>query len=280
MSKFSLKEIFLRFKSKILFTWALVVFEGVMVLLYPYFIGMAIDDLINKEQTGLILFGALGIAHLLFASGRRFYDTRIYSGIYLKIAPELVEKEFENDSDPSKVSARTKMLTELVEFLENLFPNIVNLVISLAGTLILLFFMDVSIFVASLAAAGLTILIYILSSKRTFRLNSAYNSEFERHFDIIKKRNEAGIFNHFKKMMFFNIKLSDLETVNFSINWAGFIGLLIFSLITVTSSEEMSYGKMLSVVMYVFQYIESMIILPLYYQHYIRLHEITERLSD
>lgn len=280
MIKFSLGTIFSRFKSKILFTWSLVLLEALVFLLYPLFIGDAVDGLINNDKTGLLLFAGLGIVHLLFAGGRRFYDTRIYSKIYLQIAPELVEKEFGQNSEASKVSARTNMLTELIEFLENIFPEIVNSLIGLIGTMVLLLLINLNIFIATLISIAVTVIVYALSSKRTFRLNSSFNSELERHYDIIKKREMPGIFNHFKKLTFFNIKLSDLETINFSIIWAGFIGLIIYSIIAVVHTEQISYGEMLSTIMYVFNFVESMIMMPFFYQQYVRLQEITDRISS
>ncbi|MFA8343178.1 MAG: ABC transporter six-transmembrane domain-containing protein, partial [Rhodothermaceae bacterium] len=61
MIKFSLGTIFTRFKSKILFTWSLVLLEALVFLLYPLFIGDAVDGLINNDKTGLLLFAGLGI---------------------------------------------------------------------------------------------------------------------------------------------------------------------------------------------------------------------------
>ena len=280
MYNFSLFGIFKRFKSKIIFTWSLVLIEAIVFLLYPLFIGFAIDDLINKNTDGLIFFAGLALFHLVFASARRFYDTRIYSKIYLKIAPELTEKEFEKKSEASKVSARTNMLNELVEFLENQFPEIVNTVITLVGTLGILFLVNFNVFLGSMITIIITLIVYGLSSDKIFRLNSGFNDELEKHFDVIKSRNKLSIFNHFDILTKFNIKLSDLETINFAAIWISFIGLLVYSIYTIVYTQENSYGDTFSSIMYVFNFIETMIMLPYFYQQYVRLKEITDRISS
>ncbi|MCG8459225.1 MAG: hypothetical protein MI919_23355, partial [Holophagales bacterium] len=75
------------------------------------------------------------------------------------------------------------------------------------------------------------------------------------------------------------IKLSDLETLNFSLIWIALACLLVFTVAIVTSAGEASFGLIVSAVMYVFGFTESVLALPLYFQQLIRLREITTRLA-
>ena len=79
--------------------------------------------------------------------------------------------------------------------------------------------------------------------------------------------------------MKWNIKLSDLETINFSIIWFFMISLLIFSIKT-ASENALEYGTVFALIMYVFEFIENSLTLPLYYQNLIRLKEISNRLNQ
>ena len=51
------------------------------------------------------------------------------------------------------------------------------------------------------------------------------------------------------------------------------------SIILAADVETIGYGALFSLAMYVFQYIESVIGLPLFYQNWLRLEEIKERLE-
>lgn len=80
---------------------------------------------------------------------RRLYDTRVYSGIYVDISTETAQSD--TASNTSTVNARITMLRELVEFLENDMPELINSLIALVGTVIILYALDMHIFLACLA---------------------------------------------------------------------------------------------------------------------------------
>ena len=78
--------------------------------------------------------------------------------------------------------------------------------------------------------------------------------------------------------MKWNIKLSDLEAVNFSLAWFILMIFLVASIIISVQNPLVKYGALLSLIIYVFQYMESVINLPFFYQSWLRLKEITHRL--
>ncbi len=80
--------------------------------------------------------------------------------------------------------------------------------------------------------------------------------------------------------MKWNIRLSDLETFNYLIIWLGVIALFVYTPITVIDSGVINYGLILSVLLYVFEYIEIAVTFPLYIQQLIRLKEISNRLAE
>ncbi len=100
--------------------------ESVILLLFPLFIGFAINDLLNSKNAGLINLGLLGIVSLVTGAVRRFFDTRAYAHIYEKISSELVEKERKQEISISTTNARVGLLNEFVKFFENTFPEILS----------------------------------------------------------------------------------------------------------------------------------------------------------
>ncbi|MEM8859620.1 MAG: ABC transporter six-transmembrane domain-containing protein, partial [Chloroflexota bacterium] len=135
---FTLRALLKRFRGKISLTMLLVILESATNLLFPLFMGFAINGLLENSFDGLIALAFLGLTSLVISAVRRIYDSRAYAKIYTQIASELVEKEQQQASSVSKISARTNLLTEIVEFLENSFPEIVNSLIATFGTLLII----------------------------------------------------------------------------------------------------------------------------------------------
>jgi len=75
------------------------------------------------------------------------------------------------------------------------------------------------------------------------------------------------------------IKISDLDTKNFSLIWIALSLVLSFTIYEITTSGSSSFGQIVSAVMYVFGLIESMVAFPIYYMETIRLQEIAGRLK-
>lgn len=275
----TLHKIIKRYRFKISLTAFLVIAEALVYLLFPLFLGYAINGLIEKDYTSLYHLIILGIVSLIIGSGRRFYDTRVYSSIYAELSPEMVEKEKQKGEEVSVITARANLLTELVEFLENSIPQIINNLVGLVGTLVIIFTLNKYVFFASLISFLITFIVYYLSGNYTFKLNKGFNNELERQVKVIEENSKPKIVQHFNQLARWNIRLSDLETLNFGIVWLVMIILLSFSVIQVVDSGPLLFGSIFAIIMYVFEYMNNVIYLPLYYQQLIRLKEISGRIK-
>ena len=233
--------------------------------------------LLKSDYSGLINLTILGGVSLVLGMGRKVYDTRIYAYIYSIITPEMVDKENKRNNSISKIN--TSLLNEFVEFFENSLPEIVRNFIGIVGALVIIFSLNFQVFIACIIVSFIIVVVYILTSKKNFQLNKSYNDQLEKQVDILSENNNDQIKIHFKSVMKWNIKLSDLESINFSIIWTAMIALLIYSIVAVVDSGIIQYGAVFANLMYIFDYIESSAKLPLYYQQLIRLHEITKRLQ-
>lgn len=268
-----------RFWKRASLTWLMVVVEGILLVLMPLVIGWAVDDLIQSRMLGLIQLGGLCTLLLIIGAGRRFYDTRVYARMYREVSGEMISREFQKQTSVSKISARTNLFTEFIEFLENAIPDIVNHFMGLSGTLVIIFFIQVKVFWLCIAGAVLTGLIFFISGNRMLALNKGQNDEFENQVALIEAKEPKQLSGHFKRLMRWNVRLSDLETINFSLTWIALSGILLSTVFLTVSSGASSFGHVITIVMYVFGFIESILTFPLYYQQMIRLQDITERLG-
>lgn len=260
-------------------TLSLVILETLLELLYPLFIGWAINDLLSDSFDGIYLLTGLGVISVLLGSVRRFYDTRIYAHIYQTVTPEMVVHEKARNQSVSTIAARSSLLTEFVEFFENALPEVIASVIGIAGVLIIIGMLNLHVFLASLALLGLVVLIYLTIGNLNYRLNAGYNTELENQVSAIKKPDIKLVHAHFRRLMRWNIKLSDLETGTYFILWIGVVALFVYTPIAAIHGGIVDYGLIVALLMYVFDFIEKVAVSPLYVQQVIRLKEIANRIS-
>lgn len=272
------KTIFKAHKWRFSLTFFLIFLEVALALLFPLFIGFAIDGALKSNYGGAIQLGVLGLVAMVVGGGRRVFDSRFYAKVYQQLGTETISGM--DDQNASTKSARLGMIEELVEFMENSMPEIINNVIGLIGVVIIIGTINLKVFIGSLIATILILVIYWISSNRTIRLNKAYNDELENQVDIISSKEKQALAGHLKGMMKWNIKLSDLEALNFSVSWIIMTLFLVGSIIVAVEDGISSYGALFALIMYAFQYMESVGSLPLYYQNWLRLREIMSRLKS
>ncbi len=265
-----------RFAGRFALTMLLVVLEAAGWILFPLVIGRAIDAVLSDTLRGLIELGVLGTVTMAIAIVRRLVDSRAYARIYTTLGQEMVVDAAEHST--STKTARLGMLKEIVEFFENSLPELVNSALGLVGTVLILSVLNLPVFIGCLAVSLVTVTIYALTGKLTTRYHEGLNDEHERQVDAVDSGDPVRVARHIRRLMRWNIRLSDLEAANFGINWVFMLGLLVFA-VTAAAQSTAEYGAVFAIVMYVFQFIESMLALPFYYQQWLRLREISGRLA-
>ena len=265
-----------RFAGRIALTLVLIVLESAGWILFPLVIGRAIDGILADSWQGLYELAILGIAAMAIAILRRVVDSRAYARIYVTLGEELVAGQ--SESTTSTKTARLGMLREIVEFLENSLPELITNVLQLAGVILILSTLNLPIFGGCVVVICVTVAVYVLTGRLTTRFNRGYNDQYEQQVDAVESGDAARVGRHIRDMMRWNIKLSDLEAANFGIVWLFMIALLVFS-IGAAADSIVEYGKVFAIVMYVFQFMEAVMSLPLYYQQWLRLREISGRLT-
>ncbi|MEL6252266.1 MAG: ABC transporter six-transmembrane domain-containing protein [Bacteroidota bacterium] len=274
----NLRTILKDHKLKFGFTLCLLLVEAALAILFPLFIGKAIEGAMNESIEGVIQLGGLGIAALVIGVGRRIFDSRFYAKLYQRLGSKIMAKL--QAQAASVKSARLSMIREQVEFLENSLPDLIGAIIGLIGVVVMIATLNLTVFYASLILTACIFLIYVFSRKKTLRFNQSANDTFEKQVAVIAQNDEQELSLHLKEMMKWNINLSDLEALNFSFSWSLLIAFLVGSILNSAHNPIANYGALFSLIMYVFQYMENVISLPLFYQNYLRLQEIQQRMLN
>lgn len=274
-----IKSIFKNNKFRISFTILLLLVESVIGILLPLFIGFAVDGAIQSDFNAVYQLGGLSLALILIGGFRRLYDSRFYAKLYIQMSNRLIN----NKGNPMEVSvktARLNMLTEITEFMENQIPELLQHSIGLVGVAFIILSLNLNIFLCAASAGILVMIVYWLSSKKTIQHNRNLNNEMEAQVQIVTNNYQQALQQHIRKLTQLNIKLSDLETINFSLSWLLMSVFLLLSIVIAVAGGVVQYGALFALIMYVYQYIESVVSLPLYYQQWLRLKEIYGRLKQ
>lgn len=276
---YSIASIFKQYKWKVSFTFLLLVLENASKVAQPFVLGIAINDLLNKSEDGLLLFGGLYLIGFIIGVIRRYYDTRAYTFIYQEVATEIAEIQNQKSVPISTIAARSALVKELVDFFEQDVTQGFTSVIGVIGALVMLLVFDTWIFIGCIVTIILIWIIYGLSSRKLYEYNIGLNDELEYRVSVLEDRDRTKIQGHFKGISNWLVKLSDLETLNFGIIEVLLLLLAVYALYVSASSVTATAGSIFSVITYVLEFSNGVFMLPFIYQQVIRLKEISSRLK-
>ncbi|KZN44099.1 ABC transporter six-transmembrane domain-containing protein [Pseudoalteromonas luteoviolacea] len=262
---------------KIAVTWSMVMIENILLILLPLFIGYAIDGVLAKDTAPLFWFAVSLFGLVVVSVLRRFYDTRVYGDIRVRLAEKVAHNL--RAADVSAKSARLTMSRELVDFLENDLPALMTAAIQLVSIIIILATFH-SYFALSVLIASSGMLVVYACCHNTFkRLNSKLNDQTEQQVKVLSGKPFAAISAHLEKLKKHEIALSDTEALVY-----GFIFSLLFlsvlsNLWLVNVLPNPSTGEVFSILTYSLEFVDTAIMLPVTLQILSRLSEITQRLN-
>ncbi|MEO1273253.1 MAG: ABC transporter six-transmembrane domain-containing protein [Myxococcota bacterium] len=270
----SLRRIFERSRYRLLTVWGLVCVETIVFLAFPLVIGAAIDDLLQSRYVGWMALVGLGFFAMLVGAARRFYDARLYATIHQRLALQLAERGRLRGTSAEALSARLDKVQELVFLLQDACPKLITRVLAMVGAILLLFVLQPDLFIACVMATTTMGIVYGAIGVASYTVNRSLNDALEKQPTILSGEERSAAPAHFKRIAAWNTRLSDLETLKFTLSWVVIIGVLGYAIIVTVQSGITAPGKLLSILMVVFQYIGSIMLIPLSYQQGIRLREI------
>ena len=282
MSRFLvLKTIMLQYKYKLLLTYSLFSVEMLGLLLRPFFLGKAVDDLLEGSYRGLIYLASAHLVWLVAGTIRHMYDTRTYTAIYTALVTRLLSRKYK-DSDVSKLSAHSTLAREFIDFLEYDLNYVVEASYNLIGSLIMLFFYDKLVVLVCFVILVPVIAISYFYGKRMKRLNQLKNDELENQVEIIGTRNDKKINQHYANLRKWQIKISDKEAWNFGIMELLVLVVIICALLITTDKhwkEGFLAGDIIGIYNYILKFVSGLDTIPYTVQRLSSLKDITKRLE-
>jgi len=281
MSRFAvLKTIMLRHRYKLVLTYFLFSIEMLGSLLRPFFLGMAVNDLIKGSYQGLIFLTAVHLGWLLIGMVRHRLDTRTYSAIYTSLVTTFLARRYGKE-DVSRLSAHSNLAREFVDFLEFDLVYVIEAVYSLLGSLILLFFYDTSVVLVCLGILLPVIGFSYLYGKRMRLLNQQKNDELEKQVNIISTGNSHLIRQHYENLRKWQIRISDQEAWNFGIMEILVMVVIGLSLLITNKAAGagMEAGSLIGIYSYIQRFVSGLDTIPYTVQRLSSLNDITRRIE-
>ncbi len=281
MSRFAiLKQIMLQHRYRLVLTYILFSIEMLGNLLRPFFLGVAINDLIKGSYQGLIILSAVHLGWLLIGIIRHRLDTRTYSAIYSSLVTRFLSRRY-HKTDVSKLSAHSTLAREFVDFLEFDLVYVLEALFSILGSLLLLFLYDTSVVVVCLGILLPVILFSWLYGKRMQLLNRQKNDELEKQVDIISTGNTHLIKQHYDNLRKWQIRISDQEAWNFGI--MEFLVMLVIGLSLLITNKAagsgMEAGSLIGIYSYIQRFVSGLDTIPYTVQRVSSLSDITRRIE-
>lgn len=281
MSRFAvLRTIMLQHRYRLVLTYILFTLEMLGSLMRPFFLGMAVNDLIKGSYKGLILLTAVHLGWLLIGMIRHRLDTRTYSAIYTSLVTKFLARRYGKE-DVSRLSAHSNLAREFVDFLEFDLVYVIEAIYSLLGSLILLFFYDTSVVLVCLGILLPVIGFSYLYGKRMRLLNQQKNDELEKQVNIISTGNSHLIRQHYDNLRKWQIRISDQEAWNFGI--MEILVMLVIGLSLLLTNKAagagMEAGSLIGIYSYIQRFVSGLDTIPYTVQRLSSLNDITRRIE-
>lgn len=267
-----------QYKTSLLLIYFYVFVVQLIFLAEPYVLGKTIDGLLVKDYTWLCLFIGLLLAENLFTYKRMVFDTKIYTQMYNQLVFAYLDHN--KDSDTSTKMARTDMAHSIINFLENDVAYYIMSVISAVGSLCFIFAQHVP---TGFVAAGCILPVLLIVRhfyKKIAQGTRIGNSHYEQKMEIMNSNNESLIHTFFKRRRRIIISESTLQGKNWTAlqTTRGFF--LIVALVIFThNSIGLTQGQAVSMYSYIFQFLISLMSIPVGMETFTRMKDIINRIK-
>ena len=144
----------------------------------------------------------------------------------------------------------------------------------------MLYFYQHVVVLICLAVLLPVILIGYRYGKFMLNLTKSKNDELEKQVDIISTKNKRWIEEHYQALRKWQIRISDMEAMNFGIMEVMILGVIIFSLLVLNKSAGMiAAGDIVGIYTYLLKFVSGLDTIPYTLQRFSTLRDLTQRIE-
>jgi ABC-type multidrug transport system fused ATPase/permease subunit len=274
-----LQTLFSKHRWSILATYGLTLLENLFELLYPWVIGLTIDGLLQGRYTSLLVLTCTWLTHTIVEVSRNLYDTRTFTQIYRNLASTIVLKQEQQGVPTSQIVARSALSREFVDFFEQEIPRLMAALFGFVGALVMLAFYDLQIALYCLLLLLPLAIFNHFYARQSRSLNHQLNSQLEREVDILTECQPESVWQHYRHLSTYQIRLSDAAAINWGVMEILIIGLFMAVLLRTVSMPGVKPGDIYAIISYTWSYRLSLDLVPTLVQQLSRLQDIGDRMQ-
>lgn len=242
-----LQEILKQNILKLSIIYAIILIEMFIFSFLPYMTGLAIDDILNHKYNMLILYTSALVTAIVFGTLRRLYDTRIFSGIYISKAKDIIHNLKKSNLNQKRIISRYQLVGTYTDFFEFTFPNITNILISIIVAMFMIFYIKHSLLILISIYVTLTVTIHAYSSKKSQKIE--YELQHTREdvaHGLAENQDCTSFLDKQKNLM---VKKSDIESINWCI-CDSFSTILDIATILIVCKSGLTIGEITAILLY------------------------------
>ncbi|MDA3076271.1 ABC transporter six-transmembrane domain-containing protein [Campylobacter sp. JMF_04 NA10] len=268
----------LKHYKKLIFTFSLVILENLAFMLYPIFGGFAVNKILAGEAKIAIIYIFVIFGIWFLGAIRRKIDTYAFSKIYANLAVNIISNERNANASVSQTSARVALSREFINFFEHSFPMLFTSVVSILGSVFMLYFYE------PIVASFCLIIIAVLAPflPRYIRKNDRFylklNNRNENEVNLIEKGSPVAVSRHYDLLSRIRIAISNREAIGYLI--VGSICALAFSLAAyLLAVKQTDAGYIFTVMNYIWTFAISLDDAPRLIEEFSQLKDIGKRVN-
>jgi len=275
-----LKTIFKKYKYSILLSYFLLIISNLLIFLYPKVLGDTIDKLISGNYYYVVNLALVFCGFVVTSLASNIYDTIVFAKIKKDLGYSEITNMYGNNIDDSTISARYSMLDNVVSFFESDIRVFINFLLGSIGSLFIIFrinhIMGFGLIISSFVILGMS----LYFSPKLSKLIKKRNTLNEKQVSILNRRITHQLKNFLELHRKISIKFSNISAkYNMCIQIAVYftVTTLLFFYIT---RGNVTVGSTFSTYRYMFDFCNSVLMLPHLFITWTNLKDVLSRLSD
>ena len=256
------------------------ILESLLFVAQFYFIGKAVNDLLNDSWNGVYILIALFAGKFLVSFIKQKRISKTYKTIYDELVVKTIGTPLSAGDDIDLLTPKTTIVYLITDFFKGDLIRVFETIVRLFLVLLALFILNKTIFVIALGWVVIVFLLYFMRKKKTIQISQNLADEFVKEYQILKERKPETVYQHHQALERMDNQLLGISAINLSIIEILSFAFLIISLVVLVKTEgENALGTFFTMLYYVMAFSETMFLLPTIYQKYLRIEEMSKKIG-
>ncbi|WP_202820556.1 MULTISPECIES: ABC transporter six-transmembrane domain-containing protein [Glaesserella] len=275
----TLKNIAITHKKRLSATFALVMAENLLFLLYPLVGSFAVNAVLQGDVVSALAYGLMVFVMWAVGSARRAVDTRAFTRIYSELAVPVILNQRNQGFDTSTTTARVALSREFVNFFEQHLPTLITSAFSIVGAVVMLLLIE---FWSGVVALAILLMFGAMLPKFTQVNDGLYfklNNRLEKEVDCVERAKNAELIKHYRLVEKLRILISNREAVSYLCIGAALGVLFCVTLAVLTLKQGVTAGHIYAVITYLWTFAMSLDDMPRLTEELSKLKDIGKRVD-